>query len=42
MFGGDDHARLAEAARRFKHARVIVSYYDDPRLPSSTPAGRSG
>jgi DNA adenine methylase len=32
MFGGDDHARTAEAARRFKHTRVIVSYYDSPRL----------
>lgn len=28
----DDHARLAEAARRFQKARVVVSYYADPRL----------
>jgi DNA adenine methylase len=29
---GDDHSRLAEELRRFKHARVVVSYYADPRL----------
>lgn len=31
MFG-DDHSRLAEVLRSKKHARVIVSYYDHPRL----------
>lgn len=28
----DDHERLAVALRRFRKARVVVSYYDDPRL----------
>lgn len=32
-----DHARLAEALRRFRSARVIVSYYDDPRLQDLYP-----
>lgn len=27
-----EHVSLAEALERFRHARVIVSYYDDPRL----------
>jgi DNA adenine methylase len=27
-----DHARLAEQLRRFKRARVVVSYYDHPSL----------
>ena len=31
-FEAADHSRLAEALRRFEHARVVVSYYDDPRL----------
>ncbi len=31
MFG-DDHLRLSEALRAKKNARVIVSYYDHPRL----------
>ena len=30
--GGCDHARLAELLRRFKQARVVVSYYDHPRV----------
>lgn len=28
----DDHARLSCSLRRFKHARVIVSYYENPDL----------
>lgn len=31
-FENEDHARLAELLNRFKHTRVIVSYYDDPKL----------
>lgn len=31
-FKDADHARLAGLLARFKHARVIVSYYDDARL----------
>lgn len=31
-FDGYDHERLAETLRRFKLARVVVSYYADPRL----------
>lgn len=31
-FEDAQHARLAEELRRFKSARVVVSYYDDPRL----------
>lgn len=38
MFGAvDDHARLATAARRFVKARVIVSYYDHPRIAELYP-----
>lgn len=29
---GDDHERLAEALGRLKRARVVVSYYDCPRI----------
>ena len=32
FMGDDDHARLARALRRFSRARVVVSYYDHPRL----------
>lgn len=32
FMGQDDHARLAEGARRFKKTRVVVSYYDHPRV----------
>lgn len=32
-----DHKRLAAALGRFKNARVIVSYYDHPRLESLYP-----
>ncbi len=31
-FTDDDHERLSEILQRFKSARVIVSYYDHPRL----------
>lgn len=31
-FAPDQHAQLAESLQRFRDARVIVSYYDDPRL----------
>lgn len=27
-----DHPRLAEALKRFRHARVVLSYYDEPEL----------
>ena len=33
-FTDDDHSRLAESLRRFKRARVVVSYYQHPRLVS--------
>lgn len=36
-FAVDDHRRLARALARFKHARVIVSYYDHPSLGSLYP-----
>jgi len=32
FMGQDDHARLAAALARFKKTRVVVSYYDHPRL----------
>jgi len=32
-----DHQRLADAVQRFKKARVVVSYYDDPRLEKLYP-----
>lgn len=33
MFAGaDDHERLRDALERFKNARVVVSYYDSPRV----------
>lgn len=35
--GKDAHARLAEALRRFKLTRVVVSYYDHPRLAQLYP-----
>ena len=28
----DDHARLAESCKRFKHVRIVVSYYDCDRV----------
>lgn len=32
LFGGDDHSRLAELLRAFKHARIVVSSYDCLRI----------
>jgi DNA adenine methylase len=36
-FAPDDHARLAELLHRFKKARVVVSYYQHPRLAELYP-----
>ena len=36
-FAGGDHERLAEIARRFVRARVVVSYYDHSRLAELYP-----
>ncbi len=36
-FSWEDHGRLAELLRRFRHARVVVSYYDHPRLCTLYP-----
>lgn len=36
-FEPDDHRRLAEKLSRFKHARVVVSYYDEPQLDELYP-----
>jgi len=36
-FAISDHDRLAEALRRFTKARVVVSYYDHPRLAELYP-----
>jgi DNA adenine methylase len=33
----NDHRRLADVARRFKRARVIISYYDHPSIDSLYP-----
>ncbi|QDU03107.1 D12 class N6 adenine-specific DNA methyltransferase [Gimesia chilikensis] len=32
-----DHNRLAESLRRFKKTRIVLSYYDDPRLEELYP-----
>lgn len=42
IFGGqeDDHDRLAAAVARFERARIVVSYYDDPRLDELYPEPR--
>lgn len=41
LFGArDDHSRLAEALGRFKHARVVVSYYAAERLKQLYPLSR--
>lgn len=37
---GDDHARLAGLLGRFTKTRVVVSYYDHPRLATLYPADR--
>ena len=39
-FEDDDHERLAEALNRFERVRVVVSYYDDPRLGRLYPHPR--
>ena len=31
MFG-DDHSRLVDVLKSYKHARIVVSYYDSPRI----------
>lgn len=36
-FAAADHERLARAASRFRHARVVVSYYEDPQLAELYP-----
>lgn len=36
-FESEDHIKLAELLCRFKHAKVIVSYYDDPKLRDLYP-----
>lgn len=36
----DDHERLADAMGRFRHARVVVSYYAHPRLHELYPLNR--
>lgn len=36
-FDTEDHAKLAELLHRFKHARVVVSYYDHQRLTQLYP-----
>ena len=33
----EDHARLAELLHRFEKARVVLSYYDDPKLEELYP-----
>ena len=39
-FDDPDHARLADALNRFERARVVVSYYDSPRLDLLYPGWR--
>lgn len=36
-FTAAQHGQLAQSLRRFKRARVVVSYYDDPRLEKTYP-----
>lgn len=36
-FDAADHARLADLVRRFRKARVVVSYYEHPRLAELYP-----
>lgn len=36
-FADSDHQRLADAVKRFRRARVVVSYYDHPRLKELYP-----
>jgi DNA adenine methylase len=37
FMGEDDHGRLAAALKSFKSTRVVVSYYDHPRLADLYP-----
>jgi DNA adenine methylase len=37
-FADEDHVRLAESLRRFKKARVVVSYYQSERLAELYPS----
>lgn len=37
LLNEDDHARLAKMLRRFQCARVVVSYYEHPRLAGLYP-----
>jgi DNA adenine methylase len=39
-FAEPDHKRLADVLRRFKKTRVVVSYYDHPRLAELYPGWR--
>jgi DNA adenine methylase len=39
-FSEADHGRLSEALGRFRRTRVVVSYYDHPRLPELYPGWR--
>ena len=39
-FTAADHDRLAACLARFERARVVLSYYDHPRLAELYPAGR--
>jgi DNA adenine methylase len=36
-FAADDHARLAAAIKRFERCRIVVSYYDHPKLEELYP-----
>lgn len=36
-FEADDHVRLAALLTRYRHTRIVVSYYDDPRLEQWYP-----
>lgn len=36
-FAADDHEQLAETLRRFERTRVVVSYYDHPKLEQLYP-----
>lgn len=36
-FAADDHRQLALQLRRFRHCRVVLSYYDHPRLADLYP-----
>lgn len=39
-FASEDHSRLALTLRRFEKTRVVVSYYDHPRLADLYPGWR--